>query len=413
MSGRHQHPEDPPSSSGRARWLGLLRLAIGLAILGWVVTGLNWRDQLVRIDGAGGTWAVAGTIEDDWKEASVRFRVDPGAALPEGAPEALSAAARGPQPVAVDRVESEDRAGWRWDPGMPRVFRDLDGENLALAMLCFCFGLLFVTSRWKRLLALAGCESSFLNTLRLSFLGLFFNQVMPGLTGGDLVKGVLAAREHPGRRADAAVSVIVDRLFGLVALATLGTVVVLFSGPAYAPLRAPLLALLGMVALGGLAYASKGLRERLGLKKLVAKLPLANLLRSVDRAALLYLNHPLELLVALAFSVANHLVVVLGCVFLGRAIGVPTVDVAWLDYYVIVPVANIVSALPLAPGGWGVGEYAYKLLFEMRGASGALGVALSLVFRLTQLVFGLVGGLYLLVPGTRRELHELEEAEPA
>ena len=295
---------------------------------------------------------------------------------------------------------------------MQRVFRELDGRNLAIAMLCICFRLTFITLRWTRLLRLAGCPSTFFNSLRLSFLGLFFNQVMPGLTGGDLIKGVLAAKENPGRRADAAVSVIVDRLFGLVALASLGTIVVLFSGEAYRPLRLPLLVFLALGALGVTVYASGKLRRLFRLKALIQKLPLSGTIQSIDRAALLYLRHPGELVCAFAFSISNHLVVVLGCVFLGRAIGVPTEEVAWSDYYVIVPVANIVSSLPLAPGGWDVGEYAYKVLFEMRGASGALGVALSLVFRLSQLVFGLVGGLYLLVPGARAELAEIEE-QPA
>ncbi|MEX1023781.1 MAG: lysylphosphatidylglycerol synthase transmembrane domain-containing protein [Planctomycetota bacterium] len=406
------NPKLAPAQRGRVRWLGLLRLVAGLAILAWVVTGLNWRDRLVLGDGAGATWSVPGTIEGDWKSDTIRFRVAADAATPSDAPPELAALDAGTA-LGVQRRAADDVAGWTWEPSMQRVFRQLEGGNLALAMLCFLGGLAFVTLRWMRLLALAGCRTGFLGTLRLSLLGLFFNQVMPGVTGGDLVKGVLAAREHPGRRADAAVSVIVDRLFGLLALATLGTVVVLASGDAFAPLRVPLIALLVVGALGATAYTSRLLREGLGIKRLVARLPLADTLRSIDRAALLYLRHPFELGTALMLSVTNHLVVILGCVFLGRAIGVPVTDVGWSDYFVIVPVANIVSALPLAPGGWGVGEWVYKFLFEMRGASGALGVALSLVFRLSQLVFGLVGGIYLLVPGARAELGTLEERPAA
>jgi uncharacterized membrane protein YbhN (UPF0104 family) len=71
-------------------------------------------------------------------------------------------------------------------------------------------------------------------------------------------------------------------------------------------------------------------------------------------------------------------------------------------------VANIVSALPLAPGGWGLGEATYKVLFEMMGANGAMGVAVSVTFRLCQLVFGLFGGVFLLLPAGKAELREIE-----
>jgi hypothetical protein len=64
-------------------------------------------------------------------------------------------------------------------------------------------------------------------------------------------------------------------------------------------------------------------------------------------------------------------------------------------------VANLIGALPLAPGGWGVGELAFRGLFVMIGASPTLGVAVSVTFRLCQLAIALLGGLMLLLPGGR------------
>ena len=57
----------------------------------------------------------------------------------------------------------------------------------------------------------------------------------------------------------------------------------------------------------------------------------------------------------------------------------------------------------------GLGEAMYKMLFEMVGADGGLGVAISVTFRLCQLIFGLIGGVFLLLPGQRRELRESED----
>ncbi len=64
------------------------------------------------------------------------------------------------------------------------------------------------------------------NTLRLTFLGLFFNLVLPGITGGDLPKALMVVREHPERRAHALASVVIDRLLGLWVLLVLGTTII-------------------------------------------------------------------------------------------------------------------------------------------------------------------------------------------
>ena len=73
-------------------------------------------------------------------------------------------------------------------------------------------------------------------------------------------------------------------------------------------------------------------------------------------------------------------------------------------------IATIVSAIPAAPGGWGLGEATYGYLFDLLGASAAIGVATSITFRLCQLLFSLLGGLFLLAPGSRADLKEVRDA---
>ena len=50
------------------------------------------------------------------------------------------------------------------------------------------------------------------------------NVELPGSTGGDVVKAWYAARQAPSRRTAAVMSVIVDRIVGLLALIMLGGV---------------------------------------------------------------------------------------------------------------------------------------------------------------------------------------------
>jgi uncharacterized protein (TIRG00374 family) len=261
-----------------------------------------------------------------------------------------------------------------------------------------------VITRWQRLLGVAGCPTSWYDAARLTLLGMFFNLVVPGLTGGDVVKGVIAAKENPGRRADALVSVVVDRLIGLAVLVVLGATVLLVAGQGFAALRLPLFAFLGAGVAAVLLYASPLLRRTLRIDALLARMPFGDQLAALDRAALLYLRQPWELAVAAVLSLCNHVLIVLGVAALGSAFGATGVGLS--DYLVVVPVANVVSALPVAPGGWGLGEYSFRFLFEMIGASGALGVAVSVTFRLCQLLYGLQGGLFLLLPGTKAAVRE-------
>ncbi len=398
----------------RRRLFALLRIGIALALLAWVATSLPWRDQLTVLPAAGAAeLSAGGAIEGDWKEDHVRFRVTELAELPEGWPEQARAATRAGSAFEVAR-RADGQPGFDWQPGMPRAFHGMAPGGLFLALLLFLTATLVIVTRWWRLLALAGCPTSWGNAARLTFLGLFFNNVMPGATGGDLVKGVVVAKENPGRRAEALVTVIADRVFGMIALALLAFVVILGSGePEFVALRKYLLVVLAVCVLGTALYANRGLRKKLGFSALVDRLPIADKLRSLDRAALSYLRQPGPVALAFAFSFLNHVLVTLGVYCLGGAIGVPRSEVDLVEYLVLVPVANLIGALPLAPGGWGIGELAFRGLFVMIGASPTLGVAVSVTYRLCQLAIGLIGGVFLLLPGGRSAVRGAEIAGAA
>jgi hypothetical protein len=395
----------PPRAPLSRRIFTLLRLALAALILFWVGRNLPWEDELSFTDGEDAELALAGRIEGDWKGDLVRFFPADPSALDERWPlGAREPVARG-EPILAKRRAASEASGFDWHPGMPRAFRDMDGELLLLAQGLFLLSNLTIVTRWWRLLASASCPTSWANALRLTFLGLFFNNVMPGATGGDLVKGVAVARENPGRGAEALVTVLVDRIFGMLALALLALVVILAQphGP-FVVLRKPLLVGLAVCLVGGALYASKTVRKKTGLSALVDRLPIGEKLRALDRAALLYLRQPGVLAVAALFSVLNHVLVTLGVCSLGLALGVPFTEVSLAQWFVLVPIANLISAVPIAPGGWGVGELAFRGLFATIGASAAMGVAVSVTFRLSQLALGLLGGFALLLPISRRDL---------
>jgi uncharacterized membrane protein YbhN (UPF0104 family) len=64
--------------------------------------------------------------------------------------------------------------------------------------------------------------------IRLTWAGQFFNSVLPGSTGGDVVKIYQACKMAPEKKAGAAASVIVDRFTALIALVVLAGVSLCF-----------------------------------------------------------------------------------------------------------------------------------------------------------------------------------------
>ena len=94
---------------------------------------------------------------------------------------------------------------------------------------------------------------------------------------------------------------------------------------------------------------------------------------------------------------------------LGRAFGDSLLTL--LQYVAVSSLGNSASALPITPGGWGVGEAAYQYLFELAGGDGTIGVAVSVAFKLLFGLIGLAGGIYLFLSGGRRQLVELRAAQ--
>lgn len=382
----------PPAR--RSAWKGALKVLVAAAVLLLVVRMVPWGDEL-SYSFEGRSTVVSGAIEGDWKGEQIRFQLDP----PEQwdtLPEELRATASPDQPRVLQLARSE-RLSWR--PGMPRAFRDVDPTGLSIALVLATVGIFGTSLRWWRLLRASGCPMRLWPTVRLTYVGFFFNIVVPGLTGGDLVKAVMVARWHPERRAAAAMSVLVDRLLGVFVLVAIGAVAVLVLGERFPYPRAPILVGLAVGCVAVLAYANPTLRRLVGFERVLTRLPFAATLRQIDDALVIAARSPRELAWASGFSLFNQCCVMGALVVLGRSFGEQGLEVA--NYVVVSAIGNLISAVPLTPGGVGVTETAYGQLFELQGGSFTLGFACAIAWRLCLVAVGLGGGLFLLTPEGR------------
>jgi uncharacterized membrane protein YbhN (UPF0104 family) len=199
--------------------------------------------------------------------------------------------------------------------------------------------------------------------------------------------------------------VAVDRLIGLFLLASLAALVILGLWETFVAIRIPVLLCVVGGVLGTAIYSSSALRRLVRLEQLIDRIPGGSLVKQVDEAVLIYAKHRGEIGWALLCSLGNHVCVFAGITILARSFGEDVLSL--FEMFAVVSIGNIVSALPVAPAGWGVGEAAYGFLFDMLGASATLGIATSITFRLMLMIIGLMGGLFLLAPGGKDALHEV------
>jgi uncharacterized protein (TIRG00374 family) len=290
--------------------------------------------------------------------------------------------------------------------GILSVFGRVSAGRYAAALALLVLSYLVGMRRWQGLLRAQGLPMSFFETMRLTFIGLFFNNVVPGLTGGDVVKAVLAARDHPGRRAIVVGTVIVDRVLGLLVLALISAVVLLLRLREYGDVARWVFLLLAAGGAGILLFFSRRVRRAIRLDALLNRLPGAGALRALDQAFLAYRRQGRAVLAAAGLSVLAHAANILSIYIMGRDLGVgPEAGLRGdplITYLATVPIILIVSSVPLLPGGWGVGEAAYGFFFRAVGVGNlSLSVGLSVLTRASMLLVSLAGGPFFLLERRR------------
>src|SRR5262249_20351426 len=141
--------------------------------------------------------------------------------------------------------------------------------SLALAIVLYLVAGMISFQRWHVLLRAVHVDARFWRVQKLAFIGLFFSNVIPGMTGGDLVKAIMVARDHPEQRPAAVLSVIIDRIIGLLGLVFVAVGALLFqTGHQYEEMAKKLHWILLAIAVCSVVMLSKKLRRLLLLDRL-------------------------------------------------------------------------------------------------------------------------------------------------
>ncbi|MFH0910517.1 MAG: lysylphosphatidylglycerol synthase transmembrane domain-containing protein [Planctomycetota bacterium] len=272
----------------------------------------------------------------------------------------------------------------RIDLGAMLACRDRWGWLLA-GGACILTQPFIAAARWRWLLAVQEIRLSYLQSLRLTLVGFFFNTCLPGATGGDLFRAYAISRSAH-KTAEAIVAVLLDRLTGLAALIgfcgaglvlNLPTIVRMktLHKPAWFMTGLLIGATLLLFFLFNRALAERLRRSRLGRVPLPGRAGIGRAYRALHA----YHGSRKTLLAACGISLLGHVSSVLAAISFAAALGVEGLSLR--IYLLLVPLGLMFNSIPVTPGGVGQGQAAFAYLFKraLPGAEGAAGLGGALM----------------------------------
>ena len=284
--------------------------------------------------------------------------------------------------------------------GLLQAVHEASVPWLLLALAAGIASPLTASVRWWLLLRVADPAARLGRVLQLVMVGMLFNLMLPGSTGGDAVKFFYTLRgSEPERRARIILSVVMDRLLGLLALIILAAV---FLASRYgwltrAPETASIVqgfAVLLFLAGGGIAFVFVAVQLRL-VERLPAKLPGRTKFIELASAIQAYTRAWPTTLACLGISFVGHTALIASFYFVCNAL---RAGVSFLDMVAIMPIVNTFAAMPISMSGAGVREtLIITLMGKLCGVASGLAVSVSIIGFLCTVVFnGLLGGVFYL-----------------
>ena len=267
--------------------------------------------------------------------------------------------------------------------------------------------------RWKLILATQTKEkiSSFF-IIMVNWIGMFFNTALPGAVSGDLVKMIYINQiDEKITKTSMFMTVLMDRVYGLIALILI-TGLVSLSRLQYLMaindniskiIKGNMFLLLGIFLFISTLFAPKSIQDKIDL--LFKKIP--------------KIGNQISHIVECFWALGREKVVFyksIGLSLIGQSLGLTAFyilsspyigqQLQVIDIFTFVPLGMMITAIPLAPGGMGVGHIAFDQLFSYLNVSN--GADLFNLFWVTMLCINLLGVIPYMVLGRKKKLNSTE-----
>lgn len=257
-------------------------------------------------------------------------------------------------------------------------------------ILTFIVSQVILASRWWLLLRTQGVHLNIRTAIRLHFLGLFYNNAMPGSIGGDLVRSWYVTK-HTHRKFEAVLSIFVDRFVGLVSS-------LLMAGFCWFVLLRDVkmpeserqggkILIWGLVIIAAILIlitvipAGRRMLDRIWVQ-------VVGFAKKFWTAVIVYGSHPMTILAAFGLTFLLQGIVITGFWLIGGRIGI---EVSAKYYFVFFPLTWGLGAIPISVGGAGIVEGGLMGMFMKVGAQKVPSLAIALIQRAVWIIAALPG----------------------
>lgn len=298
---------------------------------------------------------------------------------------------------------------------LTRVKDVLLGLNLwvfSAAIVVYIIGQLIFVARWSLLLKVQSIKIGFWPAVRLHFLGLFYNNCLPGAIGGDLPRAWYVTK-HTDKKLEAALSVFVDRIIGLT-----GMLIMAFGCYWFIPEKSRnegfkfsleldfirhlkeyrwFIIGIGAAFVIIIAFVMSSSRGRVLLGRSIGLLYRrgTSILKKVQDSIRIYCHKWLAITLALILTFCCQGMHVVAMWLVGRELGIAAPA---KYYFVFFPISWLLGAVPISVGGLGIMEGWLKIMFMRVGTiSSNNALALALCQRIIMLFASLPGAVIHLI----------------
>lgn len=255
-------------------------------------------------------------------------------------------------------------------------------QHLVFPLLLTFLQLALSAERWKYVLIMMGHKISYKFALKIQFVGMFFNQVLPSAIGGDAYR-IWQIKSKIGSLEDGVNSVLCDRLIAFFTLNILILINLFFFD----------INIIYIILIYFLIFSS------------IFFIKNSNILKKIihffkTKRIFFYLSNILDILSDIFTSKQ-----IIFLVFISAIIHVFSAtifyiisnslnnNISFIDFLIITPFLLILTHLPISIGGWGVREGVMIFCLSRVGVQPESALAISILAGLIQLAAGIFGGI--------------------
>ncbi|MGB0757578.1 MAG: lysylphosphatidylglycerol synthase transmembrane domain-containing protein [Patescibacteria group bacterium] len=272
------------------------------------------------------------------------------------------------------------------------LFLQITWQWLLIILIFRGIGLLFNIFRWRMILECHTHSISWWELLKARLVGLFYNNILPSNSGGDMVRAYFLTKREDIPLSETFSTVVIEKVSGIIALVTYLIIAFFLNASVIHDAGVTSLIII-LSVLAGIAIVLLFNNHLFELCASLAKKK-SNKVTEVIYKYYKAINHFTKHPDILVWSVIYSLIVQ------GTTIGVTyaaaqslSLPLGLQDVFLLVPLIGLSNAIPVSIGNWGWREGVYVFILQFFSVEAHLALALALLMRLLGFAISIFGGV--------------------